>query len=114
MKNALLSLVFLCFLTSASYSQESLSKQTYSSPLSFNTAFTGYTGGSRLQSQYVNSSLRSDQSSYDYNISYDHYLNSLKGGLGIRLSNQNGLGHIYSGRNGTVASNTAGILLSKN
>ena len=113
MKNPLFSLIFLCFLTSVAIGQEVFSNQSYSSPLSFNPAFTGYTGVSRIMSRYNSASPALSVSDVGYDISYDHYLNSLKGGLGIRLSDQYFRDNYYGRLSEEILYSTAGILLSK-
>lgn len=73
--------VFLTLTFPAAFAQQYMhSDMFYTAPFSFNPAFTGYTGGSRLVGQYRRSFEEEERMA---DVTYDHYINKLGLGLGL-------------------------------
>ena len=99
-------LIFLgCLFSLTSYSQDPTFTQFYSNPIYLNPAFAGSNGCPRFGLNYRNQWPSLSGNYVTYSASYDQYIKSLSGGIGVLATHdQQGQGTIQTSMLGLVYS----------
>ena len=104
MKKAFLFLL-LTVIFSRSFGQDAEYSQFYANPLFLNPAFTGTSEAPRLAVNYRNQWPQKGSTYINYSVSYDQFLQKMKGGLGFQFQNNKEL-------NGLVETSSAYLFYS--